>query len=258
MVEASTEDEAARPRRGDLRRRARPRWADPPVPERPRPCGYDGPAMCGIVGYVGPDQALPILIEGLRRLEYRGTTPPASPSSTAASTSSSARASCRTSRRRWPPSGAPPGRVGVGHTRWATHGAPTDRNAHPHTDCTGRLAVIHNGIIENHQALRDRLEKAGHAFASDTDTECIAHLFEEHFQGAPGRRGAGDGQGAGRRLRDRRAVRRRPRADRGRQGVVARWSSGWATASRSWPPTSPRSSSGRGPSSRSTRARSSR
>ena len=72
------------------------------------------------------------------------------------------------------------GNVAMGHTRWATHGAPKDRNAHPHQDCHGRIAVIHNGIIENFQTLRARLEKDGHAMVSETDTECIAHLIEEH------------------------------------------------------------------------------
>jgi glutamine---fructose-6-phosphate transaminase (isomerizing) len=134
--------------------------------------------MCGIVGYVGPDVALPIVLEGLRRLEYRGydsagvavvdgileirkragklaeleaalATEPLAPATTA-----------------------------IGHTRWATHGAPTDANAHPHLDCTGRVAVIHNGIVENHRELRAGLEKDGHAFASETDTEVVAHLIE--------------------------------------------------------------------------------
>jgi glutamine---fructose-6-phosphate transaminase (isomerizing) len=80
-------------------------------------------------------------------------------------------------------SGGLSGRTGMGHTRWATHGAPTDRNAHPHIDCTGKIAVIHNGIIENFQPIRDRLIKEGHQFASDTDTECVAHLLEEAYDG---------------------------------------------------------------------------
>src|SRR5437870_5965705 len=139
--------------------------------------------MCGIVGYVGPEQALPILIEGLRRLEYRGYD-----SAGVAVVEGGLLVVKRAGKlsaleEALSGGGSLRGRVGVGHTRWATHGAPTDRNAHPHIDCTGRLAVIHNGIIENHQALRDRLEKAGHAFSSDTDTECIAHLLAEHFEG---------------------------------------------------------------------------
>src|SRR5437899_3093303 len=80
----------------------------------------------------------------------------------------------------------PSGSVGMGHTRWATHGVPSDRNAHPHVDCEGRIAVIHNGIIENFSDLRARLEKEGHALASDTDTECIAHLIEEKAGGGLG------------------------------------------------------------------------
>jgi glucosamine--fructose-6-phosphate aminotransferase (isomerizing) len=77
----------------------------------------------------------------------------------------------------------PSAHMGMGHTRWATHGIPSDRNAHPHLDCQGRIAVIHNGIIENFAELRARLEKEGHTLASDTDTECIAHLVEQHFEG---------------------------------------------------------------------------
>jgi glutamine---fructose-6-phosphate transaminase (isomerizing) len=139
--------------------------------------------MCGIVGYVGPDQALPILIEGLRRLEYRGYDS-AGVAVINGGVGMVKRAG-KLSALEGALKGAEPlqGRVGLGHTRWATHGAPTDRNAHPHLDCSGRIAVIHNGIIENHQALRDRLAKAGHAFTSETDTECIAHLLEEHFTG---------------------------------------------------------------------------
>ena len=79
-----------------------------------------------------------------------------------------------------------PGHTAMGHTRWATHGAPTDRNAHPHQDCHGRIAVIHNGIIENFQSLRARLEKDGHVLSSETDTECIAHLIEEHVRDGAG------------------------------------------------------------------------
>jgi glutamine---fructose-6-phosphate transaminase (isomerizing) len=139
--------------------------------------------MCGIVGYVGPDQALPILLEGLRRLEYRGYD-----SAGVAVLDGAMRVVKRAGKlselegvlQQEEPL---PGRTGMGHTRWATHGAPTDRNAHPHVDCTGRVAVIHNGIIENFQNLKDRLVKERHTFESDTDTEVIAHLVEEAFDG---------------------------------------------------------------------------
>ncbi|MGZ4148557.1 MAG: glutamine--fructose-6-phosphate transaminase (isomerizing) [Actinomycetota bacterium] len=140
--------------------------------------------MCGIVGYVGPDEALPIVLEGLRRLEYRGYD----------SAGVAVLDGGLTVRKRAGKLGelesalagdpAPPGTTAMGHTRWATHGAPTDANAHPHTDCSGRLAVIHNGIVENHHDLRARLEKEGHTFASDTDTECVAHLIEERLAAA--------------------------------------------------------------------------
>ncbi|MBI2238367.1 MAG: glutamine--fructose-6-phosphate transaminase (isomerizing) [Actinobacteria bacterium] len=140
--------------------------------------------MCGIVGYVGPDEALPIIMEGLRRLEYRGYD-----SAGVALVGGELRVVKRAGKlaeleRALEGDGGPSGSVGMGHTRWATHGEPTDRNAHPHLDCAGRIAVIHNGIIENFGALRTGLEKRGHAFASDTDTECIAHLIEERYEGS--------------------------------------------------------------------------
>jgi len=136
--------------------------------------------MCGIVGYVGPDDALPIVIEGLRRLEYRGYDSAGIAVVEGGRLSVIKRAGKLAELEmalRGPD--RPSGNVGMGHTRWATHGAPTDRNAHPHVDCTGRVAVIHNGIIENFHALRPRLEKAGHTLVSETDTECVAHLVEE-------------------------------------------------------------------------------
>jgi len=138
--------------------------------------------MCGIVGYVGPDEALPILIEGLRRLEYRGYD-----SAGVAVMNGDVAVVKRAGKlseleNALEQVGGLPGRVGMGHTRWATHGAPTDLNAHPHLDCSGRVAVIHNGIIENFQSLRDRLCKT-HTMVSDTDTECVAHLIEEAYQG---------------------------------------------------------------------------
>ena len=143
--------------------------------------------MCGIVGYVGPDRALPIILEGLRRLEYRGYD-----SSGVALLDGDLTVVKRAGKlseldaalddRR-----APSGTVGIGHTRWATHGAPTNENAHPHTDCDGRTAVIHNGIVENHAELREGLEKRGHLMRSDTDTEVVAHMLEERSGSLPDR-----------------------------------------------------------------------
>ncbi|HEX5902355.1 MAG TPA: glutamine--fructose-6-phosphate transaminase (isomerizing) [Actinomycetota bacterium] len=135
--------------------------------------------MCGIVGYVGPDPALPVVLEGLRRLEYRGYD-----SSGVALLDGGLSVVKRAGKlgeleAALEAGGAPSGSVGIGHTRWATHGAPTDRNAHPHTDCDGRIAVIHNGIVENFAELRTGLEKRGHSLASETDTEVVAHLIEE-------------------------------------------------------------------------------
>jgi glutamine---fructose-6-phosphate transaminase (isomerizing) len=138
--------------------------------------------MCGIVGYVGPDEALPIVLEGLRRLEYRGYD-----SAGVAVLDGGLGVVKRAGKLAelegaLDVEGSPAGAVGMGHTRWATHGAPTDRNAHPHLDCAGRIAVIHNGIVENFQVLRDRLEKEGHTLVSETDTECVAHLVEEKLR----------------------------------------------------------------------------
>jgi glucosamine--fructose-6-phosphate aminotransferase (isomerizing) len=139
--------------------------------------------MCGIVGYVGPDQALPIILEGLRRLEYRGYD-----SAGVAVLDGYLQVVKRAGKLAELESALEEGndvtgRTGMGHTRWATHGAPTDRNAHPHVDCHGKIAVIHNGIIENFQTLRDRLIKGGHTFSSETDTEVVAHLIEDAYQG---------------------------------------------------------------------------
>jgi glutamine---fructose-6-phosphate transaminase (isomerizing) len=139
--------------------------------------------MCGIVGYVGPDDALPIVLEGLRRLEYRGYD-----SAGVAVVDGGLRVVKREGKlafleERLVGDARPTGSTGMGHTRWATHGVPSDRNAHPHVDCDGAIAVIHNGIIENFSDIRARLEKEGHALESDTDTECIAHLIEEKARG---------------------------------------------------------------------------
>src|ERR1700693_2745389 len=136
--------------------------------------------MCGIVGYVGPDEALPIVLEGLARLEYRGYDSAGIAVPGAGSVQIVKRAG-KVGRliEALDQVDAPTGTAAIGHTRWATHGAPTDGNAHPHLDCTGRIAVIHNGIIENFRGLKVSLEKTGHVFASETDTECAAHLIEQ-------------------------------------------------------------------------------
>ena len=139
--------------------------------------------MCGIVGYVGPHEALPIVLEGLRRLEYRGYDS-AGVAILDGGISVVKRAGKLAELERALDGGEKPrGSIGMGHTRWATHGEPNDVNAHPHTDCGGRIAVIHNGIVENFAPLRAELEKRGHRLLSDTDTECIAHLLEESFDG---------------------------------------------------------------------------
>ncbi|MFN2525583.1 MAG: glutamine--fructose-6-phosphate transaminase (isomerizing) [Actinomycetota bacterium] len=134
--------------------------------------------MCGIVGYVGDGEALPVLIDGLRQLEYRGYDSAGVALSTDGRLDIVRRAGRLDVLADALEGSAHPGRNGIGHTRWATHGAPTDGNAHPHADCSGSVAVVHNGIIENHDLLRQRLADAGHSFTSETDTEVIAHLLE--------------------------------------------------------------------------------
>jgi glutamine---fructose-6-phosphate transaminase (isomerizing) len=137
--------------------------------------------MCGIVGYVGPDEALPVVLEGLRRLEYRGYDS-AGVAVVDGGMQVVKRAGKLAELEAALEGGVLPGSIGMGHTRWATHGAPTDRNAHPHLDCSGRVAVIHNGIIENFHGMRVRLEKDGHTLVSETDTEVVAHLVEERLR----------------------------------------------------------------------------
>ena len=135
--------------------------------------------MCGIVGYAGDQQALPILLAGLRRLEYRGYDSAGVAVLDGGELQVVRKAGTLEALEQVLGSDdALSGLSGIGHTRWATHGQPTDRNAHPHLDCSGRVAVIHNGIIENFFSLRGQLEAEGHRFASQTDTECVAHLVE--------------------------------------------------------------------------------
>jgi glucosamine--fructose-6-phosphate aminotransferase (isomerizing) len=139
--------------------------------------------MCGIVGYIGKKNAAEVLLEGLRRLEYRGY------DSAGIAVIRNGELKLRRSAgkiktldeviRKDPIDG----NIGLGHTRWATHGKPSEENAHPHRDCSGRMVVVHNGIIENYRSIRQRLVSAGHTMASETDTEVIAHLVEEHFDG---------------------------------------------------------------------------
>src|SRR5262249_26497088 len=139
------------------------------------------PRMCGIVGYIGSKKVVPVVIEGLRKLEYRGYD-----SAGIAVVSKEGKLEIRRA----------PGKLrnleealqkspiegtyGIGHTRWATHGRPTEENAHPHRDCSGNIVVVHNGIIENYLELKHELQSEGHKFVTETDTEIVAHLVEKN------------------------------------------------------------------------------
>src|SRR5207253_4126114 len=139
--------------------------------------------MCGIVGYIGPKKVVPVVIEGLRKLEYRGY------DSAGIAVVNDGKLEVRRA----------PGKLrnleevllknpiegtyGIGHTRWATHGRPTEENAHPHRDCSGEIVVVHNGIIENYLELKEQLQREGHKFATETDTEIVAHLVEKNAKG---------------------------------------------------------------------------
>ena len=141
--------------------------------------------MCGIVGYIGQKRVVPLILDGLRRLEYRGYD-----SAGIAVVGENGKMDIRRA----------PGKLrnleeairispidgvyGIGHTRWATHGRPTEENAHPHRDCTGDIVVVHNGIIENYLELKHQLVKEGHKFLTETDTEIIAHLVEKYSKDA--------------------------------------------------------------------------
>jgi len=141
--------------------------------------------MCGIVGYIGERDSVPVILDSLARLEYRGydSAGIAVIDDAGVLTGSKAEGKLQRLAERLRNGARISGRVGVGHTRWATHGRPSDANAHPHMDCTGRIAVVHNGIIENYAPLRARLIEAGHVFKSETDTEVLAHLIEAHYDG---------------------------------------------------------------------------
>src|ERR1700694_5139743 len=145
--------------------------------------------MCGIIGYLGDQEATPILMESLKRLEYRGydsagvavlEAPKAGSARLTSMTKSEAQVDTLIEKLK---ANMPSGKLGIGHTRWATHGKPTYINAHPHTDCHSRIFVVHNGIIENFAELKAELQAAGHEFTSDTDTEVVPHLIEANYKG---------------------------------------------------------------------------
>ena len=140
--------------------------------------------MCGIVGYIGKKEATPIVIDGLKRLEYRGYDSAGiavhnigEPIKFLKNAGRVAKLESEVKKN------VPVGTVAIGHTRWATHGVPSDTNAHPHTDCTEKIFVVHNGIIENYLPIKQELVTAGHKFSSETDTEVLAHLIESVFRG---------------------------------------------------------------------------
>src|SRR5688572_18538219 len=138
--------------------------------------------MCGIIGYIGDKQVLPILIDGLRRLEYRGYDS-AGVAVVRNGTIELRRSAGKLARLEETIAGNPvDGDYGIGHTRWATHGRPTEENAHPHRDCTGKIVVVHNGIIENYLDLKQELQSQGHKFVTETDTEIVAHLVEREMK----------------------------------------------------------------------------
>ncbi len=139
--------------------------------------------MCGIVGYVGAKQAAPFLIEGLTRLEYRGYDSAGIAVFDGEKINVEKTVGRLASLKEKIEGCVPQGLLGIGHTRWATHGRPSDRNSHPHTDCSGDFVVVHNGIIENYLSLKEALIKKGHEFKSETDTEVLAHLLEELYKG---------------------------------------------------------------------------
>src|SRR5581483_2588624 len=138
--------------------------------------------MCGIVGYVGNKQVVDVILDGLKRLEYRGYDSAgiavADKGKLEVRRASGKLRNLEETIRLHPLDGT----YGVGHTRWATHGRPTEENAHPHRDCTGRVVVVHNGIIENYLTIKRALQSEGHKFVTETDTEVVAHLIEKYLK----------------------------------------------------------------------------
>jgi len=142
--------------------------------------------MCGIVGYIGAKKVVPVIVEGLRKLEYRGYDSAGIAVVDAAGQLHLRRAPGKLRNLETAIQNSPiDGTYGIGHTRWATHGRPTEENAHPHRDCTGQYVVVHNGIIENYYELKEKLQKEGHKFVTETDTEVVAHLVEKYAKELP-------------------------------------------------------------------------
>ena len=205
--------------------------------------------MCGIVGYIGKRPAVPIILDGLHRLEYRGYDSAGLAVLNDGQELVVRRASGKLRNleeviRLDPVDGA----YGIGHTRWATHGRPTEENAHPHSDCHGDVVVVHNGIIENYIALKHQLQAEGHLFRTETDTEVIAHLVEKHLHGNLEEAV----RQAVRQLTGLFALAIIARSDPNKIVAVRsgpRRSSAWETESTSWPPTCPPSSTTLGTSS---------
>lgn len=137
--------------------------------------------MCGIVGYTGQKQSFPILVDGLKRLEYRGYDSAGLAIVDDNEVESHKAVGKIEALEEKIGNKQIPGNWGIAHTRWATHGVPTEKNAHPHSDCSGKIWLVHNGIIENHQSLKEELEKEGHSFQSDTDSEVMVHLIEKFY-----------------------------------------------------------------------------
>src|SRR5688572_18680583 len=171
-------------RRTRWRSRAHPRPISPTGSRRGAPASRRSRRnVGGIVGYVGNNPLLPVLIEGLRRLEYRGYDS-AGVAVVRDGEIQIRRSAGKLSRLEDALDAQPvDGEFGIGHTRWATHGRPSEENAHPHRDCSGRIVVVHNGIIENYLELKRELSAEGHRFVTETDTEIVAHLGEKESRG---------------------------------------------------------------------------